>query len=231
MTIRKSILALAFAASCALAALPSTMLFQGHVTLPAADANGAKELTVSLYDAETAGSLVWSDNFQNVVFTEGRFVVQLGAGAALPAFDKPLFIQLTVGTLVAEKRTPLTLAPYAKRAAVAETAILADRATVATKAETADALVSAADKSVALKDGNGKTQVTVSPNGGIQLPVAGTVAASMTTDPRGVCDVNSQGRIVYTKVAGLTTDRLYVCLNSYLGSGSMGYEWKQITTN
>lgn len=195
------------------------MLFQGHVTLPAAEANGTKELTVSLYDAETGGTLYWSDNFTSVVFTDGRFAVQLGSSAPLPSFNKPVYIQLTVGSLVAEKRIPLTVAPYAKRAEVAEKAVMAE------------ALVSAADKSVALRDGNGTTQLTLSPNGGIQLPVAGTVSASMTTDPRGACVESSRGRVVFVKVAGYADDRLYVCKLASLGASSMGYEWREITTN
>lgn len=230
MIIRKSILALAFAASCVMATLPSTMLFQGHVTLPAAEANGTKDLVVTLYTTATGGSIVWTETYQGVQFSNGNFAVTLGAVKALPEFDKPLFIDVLVGNMTTASRTPLTVAPYAKRAEVAEKAILADQATVATKAETADALVSAADKSVALKDGNGTTQLTLSPVAGIQLPVAGTVSSSMTTDPRGDCNDANRGRIVFVKVGGLSADQLCMCNKTY-SAGSAVWGWKVIQMN
>ncbi len=120
MKLIPSLSVLALAASCALAALPSTMLFQGNMTVGGQAPTEPTTLVVSLYDASTAGTKVWEESFSNVVFANGTFAVQLGSSKTLPDFDRPLFVQLTAGGKAAASRVPLTTAPYAQHAAVAD---------------------------------------------------------------------------------------------------------------
>jgi hypothetical protein len=120
MKLLNALPALALAASGAFAALPSTMLFQGNMTVGGQAPTEPTTLVVALYDASTAGNKVWEESFANVVFANGSFAVQLGSSKALPTFDKPLFVQLTAGGKAAASRVPLTTAPYAQRAAMAD---------------------------------------------------------------------------------------------------------------
>jgi hypothetical protein len=138
MIIRKSLLALALAASCALAALPSTILFQGNMVLDGKPVSGSKEMVVSLYDALTAGTEVWTKTY-TAMFNNGYYAVELDNLAAVD-FSKPLFVGLKIGTETVATRIPLTSAPYAKRAAVADSAVKAGNATYATTAGTANGL-------------------------------------------------------------------------------------------
>jgi hypothetical protein len=112
--------AFALAASGAFAALPSTMLFQGNMSVGGQAPTDPTTLVVSLYDASTLGNKVWEESFANVLFVNGSFAVQLGSSKALPTFDKPLFVQLTAGGKAAASRVPLTSAPYAQHAAIAD---------------------------------------------------------------------------------------------------------------
>lgn len=120
MKLVNSLAVLALVASGALAAMPSTMLFQGNMTVGGQSPADPTTLVVSLYDAATTGTKVWEESFANVMFTNGSFAVLLGSTKALPTFDKPLFVQLTAGGKVAASRVPLTTAPYAQHAAMAD---------------------------------------------------------------------------------------------------------------
>lgn len=112
--------ALAIAASSPMAALPPTMLFQGNMTVGGQTPVEPTTLVVSLYDAATSGTKVWEESFPNVTLVNGSFAVQLGSTKALPSFDKPLFVLLTAGGKAATSRVPLTTAPYAQHAAMAD---------------------------------------------------------------------------------------------------------------
>jgi|GEM_PF-4090573 len=116
MNIRSILAAIAMASAGAFAALPTTMLFQGNMTVDGVAQSGTTALVVALYDATTSGTKVWEESFANVTLVNGGFAVQLGAVKALPAFDKPLYVQLTAGGKAAATRAPLTLAPYAAMA-------------------------------------------------------------------------------------------------------------------
>ena len=117
MNIRNAFAALALASIGAFAALPTTMLFQGNLAVDGTAKTGTTKLVVALYDAPTSGTKVWEETFTEVALVKGAFAVQLGASKALPAFDKPLYVQLTADGKVAATRVPLTLAPYAAMAA------------------------------------------------------------------------------------------------------------------
>lgn len=120
MKLLNTLSAFALAASGAFAALPSTMLFQGNMSVGGQSPTDPTTLVVSLYDASTLGNKVWEESFANVLFVNGSFAVQLGSSKALPTFDKPLFVQLTAGGKAAASRVPLTTAPYAQHAAMAD---------------------------------------------------------------------------------------------------------------
>ena len=113
MDIRNAFTALALASIGAFAELPTTMLFQGNMTVDGKAQTGATKLVVALYDADTKGTKVWEESFASVSMVNGAFAVQLGATQALPAFDKPLYVQLSADGKAAATRVPLTLAPYA----------------------------------------------------------------------------------------------------------------------
>lgn len=116
MNIRSILAAIAMASVGSFAALPSTMLFQGNMTVDGTAKSGTTTLVVALYDAATSGTKVWEESFANVTLVNGGFAVLLGGSKALPTFDKPLFVQLTAGGKAAATRAPLTLAPYAAMA-------------------------------------------------------------------------------------------------------------------
>ncbi|MEK7391678.1 MAG: hypothetical protein AAB214_03850 [Fibrobacterota bacterium] len=134
--IRSALLTLALAASGLQAATPSTMLFQGNMTVDGKASSETTPLIVALYDNATAGAKVWEESFSDAKFTNGYFAVMLGSSKALPTFDKPLFVQLTAGGKSAATRIPLTTAPYSQRASVADSATKADVARTAKGVDT-----------------------------------------------------------------------------------------------
>jgi hypothetical protein len=99
------------------AAVPSTMSYQGLLSdgggVPVAD--GTYALTFNLYDAETDGTLLWTETQSIVQVTGGLFAVVLGSVTPL---DVPFDQQYWLGVVVEADpemvpRTPLTSAPYA----------------------------------------------------------------------------------------------------------------------
>ena len=115
------VLALAGAAA---ADVPHVMSYQG-VLKDSTGANvpdGTYGLTLSLYTTSTGGAPVWSET-QSVDTSNGVFDVLLGEVAPLPKllFDQELWLEIMVNYgLPLYPRTQLTTAPYAFRAAVAE---------------------------------------------------------------------------------------------------------------
>lgn len=117
-------LLLGFAAALALtlavpagAAVPRTMSYQGILTdnlgTPVADGNYS--LTVRLYDAASAGNLVFTENFPTVAVAKGGFNVVLGTAAPIAInMDKPLWLSLQVNAdPELSPRVPLASSAYA----------------------------------------------------------------------------------------------------------------------
>ena len=110
---------LAALALCApvLAAVPSTMSYQGMVTDGAgvALADGAYEITFRIYDVPTGGAALWTDSQPTVAVASGLFSTTLGSMNALGlAFDKQYWLGISLGAdSELEPRTPLTSVPYA----------------------------------------------------------------------------------------------------------------------
>ena len=108
----------------AYAATPQTMNYQGYLKSAAGvPFTGTKKLTFKIYDATTGGNLLWTEIQQTVNVAKGQFSVTLGSPAAplaLP-FDKPYWLGVAVDAEAEmTPRQPLTTAPYAFRASVAD---------------------------------------------------------------------------------------------------------------
>jgi len=105
-----------------LAQVPRTMSYQGVLTDAGGTliADGNHTLTLSLYDAASGGSALWTES-QTIPVVRGTFNVLLGTVTPIPgtlAFDRAYFLGVSVdaGTELSP-RTPLTAAPYALYAA------------------------------------------------------------------------------------------------------------------
>ncbi len=103
--------------------------------------------TFTLYDALTAGNVLWTEN-QTITPDQGYFSAQLGETTALPAaaFDgtKVLFLGIKVGTdTEMAPRQAVTSVPFALRAREADHATSATTTPQATHANTADTATSA----------------------------------------------------------------------------------------
>jgi hypothetical protein len=108
------------------AAVPGTINYQGFLT----DAVTGQPLGApvivgfSLYDAPNGGNLVYGET-QTVTPSSGVFNVQIGSGSGTPVFssvpfDKPYWIEITIGGQALAPRQPLASAATALRARVAE---------------------------------------------------------------------------------------------------------------
>ena len=107
------------------AAVPHLIRYQGSlVDTQQVSLEGPYTLTFRLYDAATGGTKVWEEAQTNVPITAGQFSVLLGQVTPLElAFDKDMWLSIQVNTdTEMTPRQRLSSAPYAYRAAVAETA-------------------------------------------------------------------------------------------------------------
>ncbi|MFA5271183.1 MAG: hypothetical protein WC412_02445 [Candidatus Omnitrophota bacterium] len=100
------------------AEIPHLINYQGRLTdSGGVPLNGSYAVTFRIYDAETAGSLLWEETQSGVVVNKGIFSVLLGAVANLNiAFDKPYFLEIKVGNEVMTPRQRIASAAYAMRA-------------------------------------------------------------------------------------------------------------------
>ena len=84
----------------ALAAIPPTLNYQGHLTdSSGAPVDGPVNMVFAIYDVETGGTALWSD-LLSVTVNQGVFSVELGAVSPLPPglFELSLWVGLTVDT-------------------------------------------------------------------------------------------------------------------------------------
>ncbi|MDO8662669.1 MAG: hypothetical protein Q7K98_05565 [Candidatus Omnitrophota bacterium] len=104
------------------AAVPHLINYQGRLT----DASGAPlkndscNITFSIYDAETTGTLLWQGTYNSVPLAKGTFNILLGSindtgyNFQNLAFDKPYWLEIKVGTDEPMKpRQRITSAGYA----------------------------------------------------------------------------------------------------------------------
>jgi hypothetical protein len=75
---------------------------------------GSYSVTFRIYDAETAGALLWEEAHSGVVVEKGIFSVLLGSVTALNiAFDKQYYLEIKVGTDVMAPRQKIASSAYA----------------------------------------------------------------------------------------------------------------------
>lgn len=105
------------------AAVPHAINYQGRLTdkdnRPVSDNNYA--ITFRIFDAESAGTLLWEET-QTVLVQKGIFSVILGGVTNLDlAFDKPYWLEIKVGVEVMSPRQRISSSGYAYRSEVADT--------------------------------------------------------------------------------------------------------------
>ena len=103
------------------AQIPEIVSFQGRLMDAAGDpvADGSYSLTFRIYDADTGGSLVWSEIHPSVSLSNGLFDVILGSVTALSLpFDQSYWVEITVDSNPPLfPRYRLSSSPYAFNAA------------------------------------------------------------------------------------------------------------------
>jgi hypothetical protein len=125
------------------AQIPRTMSYQGFIAQSsgAPISDGTHAITVSLYEVLTAGTPIYTEA-QSVLVVKGLFNMMIGSTSSIPQnvlFDKGYFVGVSVdGGSELVPRVPLGSVPYALRSAIAERALSADNADVATRAHTVD---------------------------------------------------------------------------------------------
>jgi hypothetical protein len=112
--------------SLAYAQVPNLVRYQGQ----AVDANsvplaGPYNLTFRLYNAETAGAIVWQETQANVAITKGNFSILLGQVTPLTVdWSVPLWLSIQVGIeSELSPRQRITSVPLAIRAETAESLV------------------------------------------------------------------------------------------------------------
>ncbi|GAB5554336.1 MAG: hypothetical protein Sapg2KO_39270 [Saprospiraceae bacterium] len=100
------------------AQIPKLISYQGFLTNTSGEVldNGAYNITVKIFDAETGGTELWSEN-HSVSLIGGLFNVALGSNTPLNlSFDRPYFVSTTVDGTELLPRTAMTASPYALNA-------------------------------------------------------------------------------------------------------------------
>ncbi len=98
-----------------MAQIPKLISYQGLLTdnNGAVLADGNYNVTVKIFDAQTGGSELWSEN-HSINVNNGLFQVALGSNTALNLpFDNPYFVSTTVNGTELLPRMPMTSSPYA----------------------------------------------------------------------------------------------------------------------
>lgn len=104
------------------AEVPQLINYQGKLTDPDGMAiDVPTDITFRIYDDPGAGTLRWSESHVAVTVNHGLFDVVLGSTTPLDLpFDEQYWVELEVDGEVLSPRQPLTSAPYALRAAYAD---------------------------------------------------------------------------------------------------------------
>ena len=196
--------------TCSYAAVPHLINYQGRLTdSGGTPLDGAYTLTFKIYDAETAGNLLWQGTYSGVNIEEGIFGALLG-DVSDPgynfsglAFDKTYWLEIKVGDEVMSPRQKITSAGYAIRTETAENALQAQNAN--TVANVGLSAVPAANKILPL-DNNAKFPSSV-----LGLKVYDSGWFPITTNS------------VYTKTHNLGTTKVIVSV--YISDNSNGSGW------
>jgi hypothetical protein len=111
---------LLFVSQLALAAIPTTIQYQGFLTDDTGvPVDGTVDIISSLYLNAVGGDEEWSESHSSVTVNNGIFSIELGSNNPFPAnfFDEPLYLGIKVGTdPYMTPRLKLTASPYAMSA-------------------------------------------------------------------------------------------------------------------
>jgi hypothetical protein len=101
--------------SVANAAVPHLINYQGRLTDSSGKPlEGTHNLTFRIYDAETAGNLLWQETYQNINIQKGIFSIMLGSVTNLDLpFDKPYWLEIKVNDEVMSPRQRIASSGYA----------------------------------------------------------------------------------------------------------------------
>ncbi len=99
------------------AGAPLKINFQGRLEESGKAAQGTKNFTFDVYDAQSGGALVWTSLSAGVAVANGVFSVVLEAGTPLnlstATFSGPRYIEITVDGTTLSPRQEMVSAPYA----------------------------------------------------------------------------------------------------------------------
>jgi hypothetical protein len=218
--------ALASGTPAAAQTVPSVISYQGSVVAEGSPVDGSLPVTVRIVDAETEGTVLWSEARPQVSVANGRFRLLLGSQTPFPDdlfAGSPRFFEIEIDGEVLP-RLPVTSTAYARRAATAEAVAPGSVTSDALAADAAVRSINDVAGALQIRGANGATvnvdrpsgTITVSaPGGGDSSGIAGiqnTDGALQIIDPNGpTATINVQdGGIATAKIAGeaITADKL-----------------------
>ena len=202
-----------FAASLspAIAQVPRMFSYQGVVIDPTSGkfiTDGNHNILLNLYDALGSATPIYTENQTGVVFVNGIFNVMIGSVTSIPltvAFDKGYFLGVSIdGGTEMTPRTPLSPAPYAIHAMVAD-AVSPGATGVVTS-------VNSQSGAVVLKAGNG-TSITTSSVDTLTINstiVGGIGVSQVLNSDASIVVANQTGPVasVSVAIAGITTTKI-----------------------
>ncbi|MDP2345217.1 MAG: hypothetical protein Q8O67_30010 [Deltaproteobacteria bacterium] len=115
--------AVAALASTGAAALPEVVSYAARIENDAGPFDGTLSVTFQLFDASTAGALLWGENVASSVVVDGDLVHELGSIEPLDdtVLERDaLFLSVTINGDTLEPRVALRAVPYALKALEAE---------------------------------------------------------------------------------------------------------------
>ena len=106
------------------AQIPKLINYQAKLTdADGVALNGDYDITFRIYDGETGGTPLWTENHPTVTVTNGLFDVQLGTTEDLDlSFADTYWVEIEIEGTTLSPREMLSTVPYAFRALVAESA-------------------------------------------------------------------------------------------------------------
>jgi hypothetical protein len=168
----------------------------------------------------------------DVMVQNGAFVLNLGSPSLpLPAFDRPMWAQLTVAGEVLSNRVALVAAPYALRAAVADSARLAWKADTSSRAGLAG-LAQLATRAFSADTALLADHAVVADTSSIAKSARGVVLPFVlkTDMGAGTCNQFNIGelRYAYDSTESLGGYHLWLCNKSVGGGGPPTWTWVRL---